>query len=60
MGVQNCIGNTAGIVAPIVTGYVVDKTGQFSLAFAIAAGVSLAGIAAWGLIIRQVEPIDWA
>ncbi|HMI19623.1 MAG TPA: MFS transporter [Sphingomonas sp.] len=60
MGVQNCIGNTAGIVAPIVTGYVVDKTGEFSLAFAIAAGVSLAGIVAWGLIIRRVEPIDWA
>ena len=38
---QNCIGNLAGIVAPIVTGFVVDKTGQFTWAFAVAAGIAV-------------------
>src|SRR5207253_487738 len=28
IGLQNCIGNLAGIIAPIVTGFVVDRTGQ--------------------------------
>jgi len=60
MGVQNCLGNLAGVIAPVATGYVVDRTGQFGLAFAIAAAVSLAGVLGWGLIIRRVEPLDWA
>jgi MFS family permease len=59
MGVQNCLGNLAGIVAPIVTGAVVDRTGQFSLAFGISAAVSLAGVVGWGIVIRRVEPLDW-
>ena len=60
MGVQNCAGNVAGIIAPLVTGYVVDRTGVFSIAFAIAAAVSLTGVVSWGLIIRRVAPIAWA
>jgi MFS family permease len=59
IGVQNCMGNVAGIVAPLVTGYVVDRTGQFSAAFAIAAIVGLTGVISWGLIIRRVEPVEW-
>ena len=60
IGVQNCLGNLAGILAPIITGCVVDRTGAFGLAFAIAAGVSLAGILGWAVIIRKIETIDWA
>jgi MFS family permease len=59
MGVQNCVGNVAGIIAPLVTGYVVDRTGQFSSAFAIAAVVSLTGVISWGLVIRRVAPVVW-
>jgi MFS family permease len=59
ISVQNCAGNLAGIVGPIFTGYVVDRTGQFSIAFAIAAAISLTGVASWGLIIRRIEPIAW-
>jgi MFS family permease len=59
MGVQNCIGNTAGIIAPLVTGYVVDRTGQFTGAFAVAAVVSLTGVISWGLVIRRVAPVRW-
>ena len=59
ISVQNCMGNVAGIVGPIVTGFVVDRTGQFSAAFLVAAIVSLTGVLCWGVIIRRVEPIAW-
>ena len=59
ISVQNCLGNIAGIVGPIMTGYVVDRTGQFFAAFVMAAAVSLAGVLCWGVIIRRVEPVAW-
>ena len=58
IGVQNCIGNIAGIVAPIITGRLVDATGGFGWAFAVAAVVSLAGTLAWSLIPR-IEALRW-
>lgn len=59
MGVQNCLANTAGILAPIITGYVVDATGQFGLAFGLAAAISLIGIVGWVGMIRRVETVGW-
>jgi MFS family permease len=60
IAVQNCIGNLAGIVAPIVTGAVVDRTGQFTWAFAAAGLVALAGVVCWGLVVGKVAPRSWA
>jgi len=59
MGVQNFVGNLAGITAPVVTGIAVDRTGSFSAGFVIAALVALVGILAYGVIVRRIEPIDW-
>ena len=59
VSLQNGVANICGIVAPIVTGVVVDKTGAFTWAFLIAAAVSLLGVIGWGLMIRKVEPLDW-
>ena len=43
VGVQNAAGNVAGIIAPLITGILVDQTGHFELAFALAAaGLALA------------------
>ena len=60
MGVQNCLANTAGVLAPILTGYVVDATGKFGIAFALAAAMSLIGIFGWTVLIRRVEMVVWA
>jgi hypothetical protein len=46
MGVQNGIANLAGIVAPIVTGSIIDVTGEYYWAFVIAAVVPAIGILA--------------
>ena len=58
-GFQNCIGNFAGILAPIVTGLIVDRTGSFLWAFATAAGVSLLGVIAYGVFVRQIGLLKW-
>jgi len=58
-GVQNFAGNMAGWVAPVLTGYLVDRTGRFEWAFFITAAVAWTGALAWGLIVGPVEPVDW-
>uniref|UniRef100_Q01ZA5 Major facilitator superfamily MFS_1 n=1 Tax=Solibacter usitatus (strain Ellin6076) TaxID=234267 RepID=Q01ZA5_SOLUE len=40
---QNGFGNLAGVLAPTLTGLVVDRTGEFYWAFVVAAGFALAG-----------------
>ena len=51
--------NIAGIAAPLITGVVVDQTGSFTAAFVIAAALGMIGIAAFGFVVRRIEPIDW-
>ena len=51
---QNGFGNLAGVLAPSLTGFVVDRTGEFYLAFVVAAGFALAGA---GMFVFGVGPI---
>lgn len=60
VGIQNCIGNIAGLVAPFLTGVLVDRTGNFVLAFMIAAAISALGGIAWVFGVGPVSQIDWA
>jgi MFS family permease len=59
-GAQNLAGQVAGIVSPLVTGFLVQRTGGYSMAFAVAAAAVLLSTLAWGIIIRQVAPVQWA
>ena len=52
-------GNLSGIIGPIVTGVIIDRTGGYEGGFLVAAAVSIVGVAAWGFIIPQISPIDW-
>jgi MFS family permease len=58
-GLQNFVGNFAGIVSPSLTGFVVQRTGHFFWAFAVTAGVLLAGAVSWAFIVGPVEPVEW-
>jgi MFS transporter, ACS family, D-galactonate transporter len=58
-GLQNSIANMAGVVAPAITGFVVNKTGQFFWAFAVSAGVVLIGASAYAFWLGPVEPHKW-
>ncbi len=59
IGVQNFFGNTAGILAPAATGFMVAASGNYTLAFVIAAVVNVLGIVGWGMILQRVEPVAW-
>ncbi len=58
-GIENFVGNLTGILAPAVTGYVVDWTGNFFWAFAITTGMVLLAASAWFTLIGPVEPVVW-
>lgn len=59
MGLQNAVANFAGIIAPLLTGVVVGRTGEYFWAFVVVGAVSLLGAVAWGAVIPQVEPVRW-
>jgi MFS family permease len=58
-GFQCCIGNLSGIVAPAVTGFVVQRTGHFYWAFVILAAVAMIGVLIWIFLVGPVEPVVW-
>lgn len=58
-GVQNFFGNFAGIVAPWLTGLVVQRTGHFFWAFVIVAAVTTLGGLAWTFVIGPIRPVPW-
>ena len=57
--IQNGIGNLSGIAAPWLTGFVVETTGRFYLAFLVSAVVALIGAFLWTVIVGKVETVDW-
>jgi MFS family permease len=58
VGIQNAVGNFAGIVGPIVTGIIVDRTGNFLNAFLVAAVIGAAGAVCWAFVVPRVVPLD--
>ena len=58
-GFQNFLGNFAGVTAPALTGFVLDRTGHFYWAFAILTAVAWTGTAAWFFLVGRVEPVSW-
>lgn len=59
VGFQNCFANMAGVVVPVVTGFVLARTGHFYGAFAVVTAVTLTGSAAWFFIVGRVEQVAW-
>ena len=58
-GMENFTGNLAGMIAPAMVGIVVDRTGQYFAAFALAAAITLIGAATWAFVIRDVREVSW-
>lgn len=58
-GMQNFIGNLSGILAPTLTGWIVQETGQFYFAFVVCTGLLVVGAVCFGVVVRRVERIQW-
>lgn len=52
MGFVHFVANCAGILAPLVTGFIVQASGGFSAAFVLAGAIALLGAAAVALAVR--------
>ena len=59
-GLQNCLGAVTGIIAPLLTGYIVQSTGSFYLAFLFTACLAVIGALSYLFVVGRVAPIDWA
>ncbi len=58
-GMQNGFGNLAGVAAPWLTGFIVQQTGRFYLAFLVAAVVALLGAACFVVGIGAIRQVNW-
>jgi MFS transporter, ACS family, D-galactonate transporter len=58
-GFQCFAGNLSGIVAPAVTGLVLQRTGQFFWAFVIVTVIALAGAASYIFLTGPIEQVIW-
>ncbi|QMW21665.1 MFS transporter [Sandaracinobacteroides saxicola] len=60
VGVQNGTANFSGIVGPVITGMLVDATGNYSAAFMLAALLAVAAALCWSVLLPAIRPIEWA
>lgn len=58
-GLQNGFANLAGVVAPALTGFLVDRTGNFLAPLAITAAVLVVGGLSWVFGVRRLEQVSW-
>jgi MFS family permease len=59
VGVQNTCGNIAGIFAPAITGLLIDWSGSFASAFALAGAINVLGLVGWLFILPRIAPLNW-
>jgi MFS family permease len=57
-GLQNMMGNVAGVVGPVITGFILQVTHSFDLALFVIGGVSVLGAMNFLLVLGKVEPIQ--
>ena len=60
VGIQNAMGNLAGIIAPALTGFIIDRTGHFTAAFMLGAAVSLLGLVGWIGMLPPLAQLHWS
>jgi MFS transporter, ACS family, D-galactonate transporter len=58
-GLQNCIANLAGVIAPYVTGVIISRTGNYYLAFSSASAILVIGALCYLFVVRHVAPVAW-
>jgi predicted MFS family arabinose efflux permease len=52
-GIQNACGNLAGLISAIVSGWIIERTGSFAIAFLLASGTCIIGAGSFWLLVRE-------
>jgi MFS transporter, ACS family, D-galactonate transporter len=60
VGLQNGIGNLAGVIGPALTGLLVDWTGNFRAAIAVTALMSLVSAISYVFLVGPIRQLVWA
>ncbi len=58
-GLQCAFGNYSGVLASWLTGYILQRTGHFSAAFAVVMGFGWVGAFCWAYVVGPIEPVVW-
>jgi ACS family D-galactonate transporter-like MFS transporter len=58
-GLQCAFGNSSGAIAAATTGLLLERSGHFLWAFALAAGIHSAGALCWMFLVGPIEPVRW-
>ena len=59
-GFENFAGNIGGVLAPVVTGFLIARTGSYLPGFVIAACVLATGIFAYRYLVGRINPVPSA
>jgi MFS family permease len=59
LGVQNAIGNTSGMIGPVLTGAMLDAGLGYPAVFLMTAAVILVAPLATLILLPRLQPIDW-
>lgn len=54
-GCMHCVGSLSGVIGPAVTGFLVERSGSFATAFALAGVVALTGAVLSAIFIRDAR-----
>jgi MFS transporter, ACS family, D-galactonate transporter len=58
-GLQCAFANYSGVLASWLTGYILQRTGHFSAAFAVVMAFGWAGALCWAYMVGPIEQIVW-
>lgn len=57
VGVMNGVGNTSGILGPIITGLLIQQTASYTSAFIVSAAIVALGALWWWIALPKVEQV---
>ena len=58
-GIQLFVGNLSGVVAPALTGFLVDRTAHFFWPFLVTSAILWIGALSWLFVVGPIEPVCW-
>jgi len=53
------IGNLGGVISPLLTGLVVERTGSYYLAFAMESVILVLGAMSYLILVGEISPLQW-